>query len=63
VGIFVNKAPPKGRAPGDKKTRFRPRNKPSYAPDAVSREYRGKMSLRKEYFALRLSFRVKSRNL
>jgi queuine tRNA-ribosyltransferase len=31
---------------GDKKTRFRPRNKPSHAPDAVGREYRGKMRTR-----------------
>jgi hypothetical protein len=28
----------------------RPRNKPSHAPDAVSREYRGKITTRKEYF-------------
>jgi hypothetical protein len=41
----------------------RPRNKLTYAPDAVSREYRGKIMARKDYFALRLSFRAKSRNL
>src|SRR5205085_4287622 len=48
---------------GDKKTRFKPRNKLSYAPDAVSREYRGKIAARKEYFAPRLSFQAKSRSL
>jgi hypothetical protein len=28
----------------------RPRNKPSHAPDAVNRDYRGKIATRKEYF-------------
>ncbi|MFL6501793.1 MAG: hypothetical protein ACJ8LL_13870, partial [Candidatus Udaeobacter sp.] len=49
--------------PGDKKTRFRPRNKLSRAPDAVSAEYRGKITICKKYFGLQLSFRAKSRNL
>jgi hypothetical protein len=29
----------------------KPRNKPSYAPDAESREHRGKIAIRKDYFA------------
>jgi hypothetical protein len=33
------------------KNPLRPRNKLSHAPDAVSREYRGKTAIRKEYFA------------
>ncbi len=33
------------------KNPLRPRNKPSHAPDAVSREYRGKIVRRKDYFA------------
>jgi hypothetical protein len=45
------------------KNPLRPRNKLSHAPDAVSREYRGKIAICKEYFTLRLSFRTKSRNL
>jgi hypothetical protein len=32
------------------KNPLRPRNKLSYAPDAVSREYRGKIAARKELF-------------
>jgi hypothetical protein len=36
--------------PGDKKTRFRPRNKLTHAPNAVSAEYRGKIVIRNEYF-------------
>jgi hypothetical protein len=53
VGIFqiLNvKRRQKVVTPGDKKTRFRPRNKHSHAPDAVSAEYRGKITIRKEYF-------------
>jgi len=38
------------------KNPLRPRNKLSHAPDAVSREYRGKITICKEYFRLRLSF-------
>ena len=45
------------------KNPLRPRNKLSHAPDAVSREYRGKIAICKEYFTPRLSFRTKSRNL
>jgi hypothetical protein len=45
------------------KNPLRQRNKLSHAPDAVNREYRGKITARKEYFTLRLSFRTKSRNL
>jgi hypothetical protein len=53
VGIFQNLKivpPPLVFIPGDKKTRFRPRNKLSHAPDAVSAEYRGKIVIRNEYF-------------
>jgi len=66
VGIFqiLNvKRRQKVVTPGDKKTRFRPRNKLSHAPDAVSAEYRGKITICKKYFVLQLSFRAKSRNL
>jgi hypothetical protein len=45
-----NKAPPKGRAQGDKKP-AQAAQQPSHAPDAVSRDYRGKIASRKEYFA------------
>jgi hypothetical protein len=38
------------------KNPLRPRNKLSHAPDAVSREYRGKIAICKEYFTPRLSF-------
>jgi hypothetical protein len=62
VGIFVNKAPPKGRAPGDKKPAQAAQKNLSRSC-AVNREYRGKIALRKEYFALRLSLGAKSRNL
>jgi hypothetical protein len=45
------------------KNPLRPRNKLSHAPDAVSREYRGKIATRKGIFAHHLSFRTKWRNL
>jgi hypothetical protein len=35
---------------GRQKTRFRPRNKLSHAPNAVSAEYRGKIAICKKYF-------------
>jgi hypothetical protein len=42
--------PPLVFTPGDKKTRFRLRNKLSHAPNAVSAEYRGKLTICKKYF-------------
>jgi hypothetical protein len=54
VGIFQNlkvKRRQKVVTLGDKKTRFRPRNKLNSRPDAVSAQDRGKIAIRKEYFA------------
>jgi hypothetical protein len=50
VGIFRKQSAAKSRAQGDKKS-AQAAHKLSHAPDAVSREYRGKVVTRKEYFA------------
>jgi len=52
VGIFQNLKTKRRQKAVLRATKnpLRPRNKPSHAPDAVSREYRGKMLPRKEYF-------------
>src|SRR5436190_7961154 len=43
---------------GRQKTRLRPRNKPSYAPDAVSCEYRGKIASTQNNFRVRTDHRA-----
>jgi hypothetical protein len=52
VGIFQNLKAKRRQKVVLRATKnpLRPRNKLSHAPDAVSREYRGKMLPRKEYF-------------
>jgi hypothetical protein len=62
VGIVKTKRRQKPRARGDKKPAQAAQKNLSRSC-AVSREYRGKMPLRKEYFTLHLSSRAKSRNL
>jgi hypothetical protein len=64
VGISnpKRKAPPKVVTLGDKKPASG-RATNSHAPDAVSAEYRGKITICKKYFALQLSFRAKFKHL
>jgi hypothetical protein len=45
------------------KNPLRPRNKLSHAPDAVSREYRGKITTRKDYFTCEFVSPVRLRKL
>jgi hypothetical protein len=57
VGIFQNLKATRRQKVVLRATKnpLRPRNKLSHAPDAVSREYRGKIAARKEYFAQKIA--------